>query len=127
MKSLGFVRSAQGGLSGARAAYERPIAVAVDAWAQLVSIGELDAVESDRDTAGVFYERACELMERRYGQEQQRIGLWLAEPGMLIAEEYRLVDDIHSTRHWTERVLEFHPGFRAAAPMLTRLEAAGAD
>jgi Flp pilus assembly protein TadD len=125
LKSLGFVRSAQGDLAGARTAYERAIAVDADAWVPLVNLGELHAIEGDRATALAYFERAYEVMERRYREEPQRIGLWLAELGMLIAEEYRQVDDVDSARHWTERVLDFHPGYRAAAQMLTRLEAAG--
>jgi DNA-binding winged helix-turn-helix (wHTH) protein/Tfp pilus assembly protein PilF len=105
----GLSLAASRDFDGAEAAYERAIAIDADAWGALINLGDLQDIRGAPERALPFYERAYAAMERAYASEPQRVRLWHAEVGVLIAGRHELAGDRVGAESWYRRVLARAP------------------
>lgn len=127
LKALGFVRSAQGDLAGAEAAYRQALARDPDAWGVLINLGDIAELRGDRARAIGHLEQAYGAMDRLYGQEAIRISPWRARLGVDIAARHLAAGRPQEAEGWYRRVLQDAPLDPAATTGLARLLADRGD
>jgi len=105
----GLTLAASGDFDAAEAAYTRAVTIDADTWGALINLGDLEEIRGAPTRALPFYERAYAAMERAYDSEPQRIRLWHAELGIVIADRYADAGDAAAAEAWYRRVLTQSP------------------
>ena len=112
---LGLVRTADGDMAGAFAAYERGLREEPGNWAIHINLAELYQMQGRDALAHQMLAAAYEAISEAYADEPQRAGLWRAPLGVLIAETGLAAGRIDDSEAWYRRVLADEPFHLEAA------------
>ncbi len=127
LRALGLVRSAQGELEGATAAYQRALARDPDAWGVLINLGDVSEMRGRDAEALAHFERAYEAMGRVYDAQSARVRPWQAELGVNIARRHAAAGRAPEAERWFRRVLAAYPFHPAATAGLAAVLTEGGD